>query len=36
MAVALESIKFNHDPSTAATNALNIRKNATEAIPVPE
>ena len=36
MAVSLDSIKFNHDPSTAATNALNIRKNATETIPVPE
>ena len=35
MAVTLDSIKFNHDPATA-TNAINIRKNATEVINVPE
>lgn len=36
MAVTLDSIKLNHDPSTATTNAINIRKNATELIQVPE
>lgn len=36
MAVAIEWISFNHDPAGATTDALNIRKNATELIAVPE
>lgn len=32
----LVAIKFNHDPNSIATNAMNIRKNATEFIEVPE
>jgi hypothetical protein len=36
MDVVLEAIKFNHDPSSASTNALNIRKNATQFVTVPE
>ena len=30
MAVILEAIKLNHDPQSATTSALNIRKNATD------
>lgn len=36
MAVSLVAIKFNHDPATVNNNAINIRKNATEFINVPE
>jgi hypothetical protein len=36
MAVKLVAIKLNHDPDTASTNAINLRKNATEFLPVPE
>lgn len=36
MGVVLEAIKFNHDPNTATHDALNIRRNATEVVTVPE
>lgn len=36
MSLYLESIKFNHDPTSAGTDALNIRKNASQMIEVPE
>jgi hypothetical protein len=32
----LQAIKFNHDPTSAKTDALNIRKNATQFVTVPE
>jgi hypothetical protein len=32
----LENITFNHDPTSATTDALNIRMNATQFLPVPE
>src|SRR2546427_13084723 len=34
--IAIESITFNHDTSAATHDALNIRKNATQIISVPE
>ena len=34
--VALEAIQFNHDPNSATGDALNIRRNATQVINVPE
>src|ERR1051325_1479867 len=36
MQVALEAIKFNHDLESATADALNIRRNETEAVVVPE
>src|SRR5437764_9830209 len=36
MSVTLEAIKFNHDPNSATAYALNIRKNATQFVNVPE
>src|SRR5690606_28972959 len=36
MSVQLESIAFNHDPIGHSSDALNIRRNATQAITVPE
>src|SRR6516225_9590653 len=36
MAVQLLAIKFNHDPNSATNDALNIRKNATQFVNVPE
>src|SRR5438093_1119227 len=36
MGVELLAIKFNHDPTSATSDALNIRKNAREFIAVPE
>src|SRR5687768_11499140 len=36
MQVFLEQIKFNHDPTSAATGAFNLRKNETEVVNVPE
>ncbi|HSE31099.1 MAG TPA: hypothetical protein VLA93_05950 [Pyrinomonadaceae bacterium] len=36
MLVVLNAIKFNHDPTSATCDALNIRKNATEDISTPE
>jgi hypothetical protein len=36
MTVSLEAISFNHDPVSATTDALTIRKNETEEISVPE
>ena len=36
MDVHLDAIKFNHDPTTVHNNAINIRKNASEFIAVPE
>lgn len=36
MTVVLEAIKFNHDPSSETTDALNIRKNKTQFVTVPE
>src|SRR5215510_3351967 len=34
--VQLETIAFNHDPSTATHDAINLRKNASTWLPVPE
>ncbi|HKO60846.1 MAG TPA: hypothetical protein VJV03_06780 [Pyrinomonadaceae bacterium] len=36
MQVYLEAIKFNHDPNSALSDAISIRKNEAEDIPVPE
>jgi hypothetical protein len=36
MNVTLEAIKFNHDPTSATTDAFNIRKNETQPVTVPE
>lgn len=36
MQVFLEAIKFNHDHNSATSDALTIRKNEMEGIPVPE
>ena len=32
----LEAIKLNHDPTSAGTDALNIRRNGTQFVTVPE
>jgi hypothetical protein len=34
--LSIEAIKFNHDPSSASCDALNIRVNASTFVPVPE
>lgn len=34
--IAIEAIKFNHDDNSATHDALNIRKNATQFVHVPE
>lgn len=34
--LAIESIKFNHNSASATSDALNIRKNATQFLNVPE
>lgn len=34
--VKIDAIKFNHDPSSQANDALNIRKNYAEEVNVPE
>ncbi len=36
MALALNTITFNHDPFSASTSALNIRRNKDFEVPVPE
>lgn len=36
MQVSLEAIKFNHDPDSVSGDALNIRRNETETVIVPE
>lgn len=36
MSVSLEAIKLNHNPNSFTTDAMNIRKNFTTAVPVPE
>ena len=36
MSVVLEAVKFNHDSNSADHDALNIRKNETEFVNVPE
>ena len=36
MGVELQAIKFNHDPGSAAGDALNIRRNATRFVDIPE
>lgn len=36
MSVQLESISFNHDATSHATDALNIRRNATQVVQAPE
>ena len=36
MSVQLESIAFNHDTGAHSVDALNIRRNATQAVVVPE
>lgn len=34
--ISLEEIAFNHDPSSATAEALNLRRNATDWVHVPE
>jgi len=34
--IAVEAIKFNHNPNSATHDALNVRKNATQFVHVPE
>jgi hypothetical protein len=36
MSVQLQGVKFNHDSSSASADALNLRRNATEFVTVPE
>jgi len=36
MGVQLEAIKFNHDSASATHDALNVRRNATQFVTVPE
>jgi hypothetical protein len=36
MALELHTITFNHDPNSALTSALNIRRNKDYEVPVPE
>lgn len=36
MAVLLEAIRFNHDPGSPSTSAISLRRNATDAVFVPE
>lgn len=36
MSIRLEAIKLNHDPSGAASDALTIRRNASQVVQVPE
>jgi hypothetical protein len=36
MSVRLEAIKFNHDPSSATSDALTIRRNRSSFVDVPE
>ncbi len=36
MGVTITAIKFNHDSSAATTDALNLRRNATQFVTVPE
>lgn len=36
MTISIEAIKFNHDPLSADTDALTIRKNQLEDVSVPE
>jgi hypothetical protein len=36
MSILLEAITFNHDPNAATTDALNIRRNATQMVSLPE
>jgi threonine dehydrogenase-like Zn-dependent dehydrogenase len=34
--IRVDAIKFNHDPSSAANDALNLRRNASQWVNVPE
>jgi len=36
MDIHLDAIKFNHDPTSVHNNAINIRRNASEFVDVPE
>lgn len=36
MALSVLAIQFNHDPSSATSDALTIRRNATQTVTVPE
>jgi hypothetical protein len=36
VSVVLDAIKFNHDPSSATADAINLRRNATQLVTVPE
>jgi hypothetical protein len=36
MNITLEAIRFNHDPTSAAFDALNIRKNEKQLVNIPE
>src|SRR5262245_15675494 len=33
---AIEAIKFNHNSNSAASDALNVRKNASQFVNIPE
>ena len=32
----VDAIKFNHDTSSAISGAMNIRKNASQSVSIPE
>jgi hypothetical protein len=34
--VVLDAVKFNHDPNSSSADAINLRRNATQFITVPE
>src|SRR5262245_46682698 len=36
MSVRLEAIQFNHDPTSATADGINLRRNATQLVDVPE
>lgn len=36
MSILLEAIRFNHDTKSADCDAINVRKNASHAVPTPE
>lgn len=36
MSISLEAIAFNHDPNSFDRDALNIRRNREEVVPIPE
>jgi hypothetical protein len=36
MSVVLDAVKFNHDPGAISADAINLRRNATQVVAVPE